>query len=304
MNQKVLEIARNLKLVFLDPERSSQDISLFLCGGSSPDQEKLRKEVGTQISNLASKYNYPVYYPEDLFVEQILGHGRQDLLSLENLLATSVHCVVILLQSPGTFAELGAFTNYAGLIDKLIVVIDPKYKLKPSFISMGPVRYLKSKTRSIVLYSKLETSNAGVIARQIAEVARRIAKYSTPVVSLSNPLSSYEFHLSLAYVFDPIPIRSLYATVASLAADEDKDTAATAAQIVVGTLISERKVSSMSGELSITPKGAQSLISSNRTKRQAHLNLSFLSRQRLEALNLTLRKDYRSRSIWGGAARA
>jgi len=54
-----------------------------------------------------------------MFIEFILGHQKQDLLTLENLLADSVNTVVILLQSPGTFTELGAFTNYEKLTEML-----------------------------------------------------------------------------------------------------------------------------------------------------------------------------------------
>ncbi len=293
LNHKLLGISQTLKASFLDSLPASNDISLFLCGGETPKEDEFRKRLGERMSHITSKYNYPVYYPEDLFIEQVLGHQKQDLLSLENLLADSVHCVVILLQSPGTFTELGAFANYRRLKDKLIVVIEPKYRRRArSFISMGPVRYLRTKTKSRVVFSSMNLGNLNTVAREIALAARDIAKYSSPIAALSNPISSYEFYLSLVYAFDPIPMNSLFIIVRALAV-EDQATATTAAQTVINTLVSERRVACLSGELSITPKGVDRLIYDNKTKKRAHVTLAFLSELRLEALNLTLRKDYR-----------
>jgi len=171
LNRKILDIAHTLETSFLDPLQASNDISLFLCGGSTAAETKFRRKVGDYISKMKSNYRYPVYYTEEMFMEQILGHQKQDLLSLENLLADSVHCVVILLQSPGTFTELGAFANHEKLSDKLVVVIEPRYRRKPSFINRGPLRYLKSKTKSRILYSSMDEGNLNTLAREIAEVA-------------------------------------------------------------------------------------------------------------------------------------
>ena len=295
MNPKIIDTARKLKVQFLDELQSSNEISLFLCGGSGAQETEFRREVGRQISQMPSKYMYSIYYPEDMFIELILGHQKQDLLSLENLLADSVHCVVILLQSPGTFTELGAFTNYHKLSDKLVVVIDPRYSRSRSFISMGPVRYLQTKTKSKVLYSRMDHSNLSVLAKQVAEAARDIAKHSSPISDLSNPISSYRFHLSLIYVFDPIPKDSVFGILRVLATDE-QDLAITA-ETVINSLINERKVASVSGKLSTTSKGIDSLIYDNKTKRRSQATLSLLSELRLEALNLTLRKSYNSR-VW------
>ena len=109
MNQRIVEIATNLKNFYLESFLKKDNVSIFLCGGSSPTDEKFRRELGTTISTTKSKYRYSVFFPEDMFVELILGHQGVDLLTLENLLAESVSAVTILVQSPGTIAELGAF---------------------------------------------------------------------------------------------------------------------------------------------------------------------------------------------------
>jgi hypothetical protein len=85
--------------------------------------------------------------------------------------------------------------------------------------------------------------------------------------------------------------------VRSLARDEQA-TSITSVRTVVHNLISERKVAHVSDQVCITPKGMNSLIYDNRTKKRARLTLSFLSDLRLKALNLTLRKG--NGKIWAG----
>lgn len=290
LNPKIIDIAYKLKVQFLDELPSSDEISLFLCGGSRVEEKKFRRQLGKQISDIRSKYMYSVYYPEDMFIELILGHQRQDLLSLENLLANGVHCVVILLQSPGTFTELGAFSNYKKLSNKLVVVIDPRHKGKRSFISLGPVRYLESKTQSKVLYSHMHHSNLEALTKDLSEAIRSIARHSQPVNDLSNPILSYRFYLALIYVFDQIRKDLLFDVLRGLGISQQD--IEVSAETVINSLINERKVAFVSGKLSVTPSGIDSLIYDNKTKRRARATLSLLSELRLEALNLTLRKSY------------
>lgn len=296
MNPRILDIVGRLRTRFLNELPSSNEISLFLCGGSGASEAEFRKELGQQISQMRSKYTYSVYYPEDMFIELILGHQRQDLLSLENLLADSVHCVVILLQSPGTFTELGAFTNYDKLKDKLVVVIDPRHRRSRSFIALGPIRYLQDRTKSKVIYSLMDRSNLETLTKQVAEATRDIAKNSHPVSDLSNPILSYKFLLALVYVFDPIQKNFVFDVLKALGVNEEDVTVT--AETVINSLVNERKLSLVSGRLSTTPKGADSLIYDSKTKKRRHDNLSFLTDLRLKALNLTLRKKY-SRALAG-----
>ena len=128
MNPRVIKIASKLRDQFLDPLTTS-DISIFLCGGAGDHEAELRRKLGAALAALKSKYRYSIFYPEDMFMELVLGHQKLDLLTLENILAKSVSSVVILLHSAGTLTELGAFSNHRLLKDKLVVVMDPKLSL-------------------------------------------------------------------------------------------------------------------------------------------------------------------------------
>jgi len=301
LNFKIIEIVDKLKNRFLNESQNLNEISIFLCGGSGTEEEKFRREIGGKISGIISKYKYSVYYPEDMFIELIRGHQKHDLLTLENLLADSANAVVILLQSPGTFTELGAFTNYEKLSNKLIVVIDPRFTRARSFINLGPVRFLKSKTKSKVLSVPMDSSNLYKLVKQIADAARDVAKYSSPVRDLSNPIFAYRFCLALIYIFEPIPKDAIFIISRTLATNRKK-IVVTSAETVINSLINERRVSLSSGNLSTTSKGIDYLIYSDNTRKRARILSAFLTELRLEALNLTHRKNYRR--IWGEAERS
>ena len=298
MHRKIIEIANKLNTQFLNKSQNLNEISIFLCGGSGKEEEKFRRKVGEKISSKLSHYKYSVYYPEDMFIELILGYQKQDLLTLENLLADSASAVVILLQSPGTFTELGAFTNYKELSNKLIVIIDPRFARKRSFINLGPVRFLRTKTKSKVLFIPMNNSNLNKLVERITENTRDVAKHSLPIRDLTNPIFAYRFYLALIYIFEPIPKNAILAILRSLATNEERNIV-TVAEIVINSLINERKVSLSSKNLSTTSKGADDLIYGGNTKKRAHFVLEFLTELRLEALNLIYRKNYGR--IWGEA---
>jgi len=299
INPSIKELLDKLKKKFFDVTKDLNEISIFLCGGSGKE-EKFRRKIGNGISNIVSNYKYSVYYPEDMFIELILGHKKQDLLTLENLLANSVNAVTILLQSPGTFTELGAFTNYKKLKDKLIVVIDPKYMKKRSFINLGPIRFLKSKTKSKILPIPLNDKNYDRLVKNIATYARAVAKTSLPIKDFSNPIFTYRFYLSLIYVFEPLPKDAIF-TISKILTDNGNEIIDTAVEVVINSLINERKIFLNYGNLLITPKGINDLIYNNETKKRSLMVSTFLTKLRLEALNLTLRKDYGK--VWGETKR-
>lgn len=79
-----------------------------------------------------------------------------DLLSFEEFLAEVSDAIILFVESPGAFCELGAFAYADALFsDKLFIVMDEKYRDSQSFISTGPV--LKAKENgSKVVYAQIE----------------------------------------------------------------------------------------------------------------------------------------------------
>ncbi|MDS0527611.1 retron St85 family effector protein [Clostridium sp. SHJSY1] len=66
-----------------------------------------------------------------------------DTLTFEEILAELSEDIIIIIESPGTICELGAFTVNNKFFKKLIVINDVKYKDDKSFINEGPIRKIK-----------------------------------------------------------------------------------------------------------------------------------------------------------------
>jgi len=290
------------------------DISIFLCGGSKRIDEKLRKTIGNKLSKKVSKYKYTIFYPESIFMELLLGHNKKNLLELEGFLAQNVNVVVILLQSPGTFTELGAFSNNILLSNKLVVITKTKYKNKRSFINYGPIRYLMNESLSKIIYSKLEFSEIDALVEQITTASISIFKSSSPKFNLTNPLIAYDYYLVLIYVFDPIKKNVLLKIVSNLIDNDDSithekidnddsiileeidnDDSMTLGETVLNSLKNERKISFnyKDNSISITKKGINSLLQEQNTKKRYKNISTVLTKYRLMALNYTLRRKYK-----------
>ena len=121
--------------------RSKSKVTVFLCGGKLTDIENAR----SKMANIFKKYSrYELLYPEDLFDDLLAGQGQHSLMKLENILADSVDSIVLFPESPGSFAELGAFSNNEQLARKMVVVGNQKFKSDKSFINYGPNRLIKA----------------------------------------------------------------------------------------------------------------------------------------------------------------
>lgn len=298
MNKMAITIARELKERILGVEEDSS-VSIFLCGGAGKDQDEVRRDLGAAIRALQSRYRYSVYYPESMFIEVALGHKRLDMLTLENLLAQSVSVVVILLQSPGTFTELGAFSNHHILKQKLVVVVDPKYKNAKSFINEGPLRHLQKETTSRILYLDICKSNLDVLVKDVSEAARAIAGKYPPTRDLSNPIICYELYLAMLYVFDPMP-RIAFAEIAGVLHPDNVRIAQAAAETVANGLINNGHALLVSRNVSISSRGVERLFSWPGSVRRCEFVKKLLFSQRVLALNAMLRKRYKK--FWGETA--
>lgn len=65
-----------------------------------------------------------------------------NLLDLEEYIAAIVASVLLIVESPGSMCELGAFVKTVEIREKLIVVVPSEFKNVPSFITKGALQYL------------------------------------------------------------------------------------------------------------------------------------------------------------------
>lgn len=150
-----------------------QYIVVFLCGGASNSRHiSLRDKVRVLLENeKRSLYNKPlkIFYPEDLLIEVLNKTKDADLLSYEQFLADNSHIISVICESAGSLVELGAFTNNNQTVDKVIAAVDKKRVKDKSFIMLGPVRYLKKRSKNnVVEYGQ----NIEDFARQLSKAIR------------------------------------------------------------------------------------------------------------------------------------
>ena len=131
--------------VFLNIEYGNVDV--FLCGkpndkGGISFRNIIRKKLETNK-------NISIWYPEELFAE-FLDRKKYDLLTLESRLADNSDVIVIVCESPGSIAELGAFVNNKGTSGKVIVLIKSRYYKDKSFIRRGLVEFIRKRNKNNV----------------------------------------------------------------------------------------------------------------------------------------------------------
>lgn len=157
MNMNIKELndntKNNLNKIYKEiyQQINEQNIDIFLCGGASSQKsrsvrDRLRKKLEVNTINLR------IHYPEDLFIEMLNTNKKCDLLSLEGFLADNCDYICIICESPGSFVELGAFSNNKKTINKVIPVIEEKYKKKKSFIMLGPIKLISKLNNDNVIY--------------------------------------------------------------------------------------------------------------------------------------------------------
>lgn len=289
IHASIMDIAEQLRRHFIDSKYVASEMSLFVCGGASRADSRLRAALGSRLMATKSKYAYVVYYPESMFVEAILGHKRRDLLELENLLAESVSAVVIPLHSPGTFSELGAFSNHPRLREKLVVVVEPKYRLDNSFLNTGPIRHLKRNTGSAVLYHELSLATVDSLAKAVAEAARKIALKSPVKPSLINPLSSLEFYFFLAATLEPLP-RQFAIEIAQSLDPSEKDRNAVACDTVYDLLVNERRILTKDGVFMVPARSLEKTFAEISTVKRRRETMELIWGLRTKALNCIHRR--------------
>ncbi len=109
---------------------------VFLCGADgSKGRDALRDYLHKYTPNLS------VFYAERVW-QIIAGLGERDALQMEEDLAKLADLVIVIVESPGTFTELGAFSLSPSLRKKMLPIVDEKYRNETSFIANGPLRWI------------------------------------------------------------------------------------------------------------------------------------------------------------------
>jgi hypothetical protein len=202
---------------------SNETIHCFLCGA--------KKDNGAVVSSrevlkakLEEKELMKVIYAEDLFTNLVYGKSKNDYLSLENILAEDSDLVIIILESPGSFVEFGAFVNKAGLREKIITLMDIKYKDDESFLNLGPIKYIKSiRNKSVVYFDNItEEGTINKLKDSVKDYYKR--DLGLPHTnSLTSILTLYYFLQIYLGIFSPITFKEILTHIKYISNNEEPD---------------------------------------------------------------------------------
>ena len=231
-------------------------ISVFLIGATIKDVNSIRYKLRGEISKNRFK-RWDVYYPEEIFAD-LLYDSKLDLLSLENLLATSVHVVIICAESWGSIAELGAFVNHEELNKKLVVIVNEKYRNTKSFIRLGPIRFLEIKNKgriNPIIWHNFSNGDVQELSKKVNTLVNKIAKDSHVRDDLSNPIVAQDFLLVLIHTLGTSTAEEIKKLVSLLIDPTDTKEVSTIVYSALRALLKQRAVLLQNGHYILTKPG-------------------------------------------------
>ncbi len=182
--------------VRLQEVRVKRPTQIFLCGGDILTSDVLAspKSARHAFCNYLRKTTAPLL--ADIVLAEVIvedreqdEHGFKDLLELERLVAEIVGVVLLFVESPGSYAELGAFTENPTILRRLVVVIDNSFRENTrSFIYRGPLKRLINQYEQSLRYETWlsDEGDPPVIDEQLAETMAAGLAQSLPAYQKRN----------------------------------------------------------------------------------------------------------------------
>ena len=123
---------------------------IFVCGpGLSSGRVDIRHLARQQLEEMQ---NVKVVYGEEIENQNYYSKKGTDLQTLEANFAHDVDFTLLILESPGSIAELGTFTQLPNLQDRLVVLVPNNFFRAESYIARGPLSLISKKNPHNVIY--------------------------------------------------------------------------------------------------------------------------------------------------------
>lgn len=169
-DKKINEVFKILQDKIRKKTHSSQEYPkiIFVCGKDIYDDKGKQKSQEILVSEMNKRYflinkleesNFKVkgstYLKNYCIVsENLYDHNElKDLLTFEGILGEISEKIIVILESEGTYCELGAFSYSDELMKKIIVINNEDYREKRSFIRLGPLKKIELIDESSIIYS-------------------------------------------------------------------------------------------------------------------------------------------------------
>lgn len=193
--------------VFCNIQHGNND--LFLCGAASTKEKISYRDIIR--SKLEDNSNLSILYPEDMFTE-MLNRKKYDLLTLEKFLANNSDIILIVCESPGSFTELGAFVNNSDTLEKVVILLQTKYKNTKSFIRLGPVEHVRMKNKNSIIYFNHNIDEAIDKIKKYLKNRFRYLGYKrkeSKIKDLNLISGQYYFIILLLYFYQELSVKML-----------------------------------------------------------------------------------------------
>jgi len=258
--------------------------TVFLCGADITQKDKIRYKIAEALK---WRFWADIIYPEDIFDELLYSSKTKDLLSLEGLLADSVDAIVLIPESPGSFAELGAFANDELLRSKLICIVDKKYKKDKSFINQGPLRLVKKANPFGLIF--IDPDDIDEEIDKLISSLRKMKKASAKRGDKISLLQLENFLLPSIYLLEPVSKETLVNLVTS--ATEDKLNSFQTTTTALTILIKKKQIQLTVNGYKLTTLGLETFFAFQKTKSRIKRQdeIIEIDNLRLEILNLKYR---------------
>lgn len=260
--------------------------TIFLCGADISQKDKMRFKIAEALADW--RFFNDIIYPEDIFDELLYSSKTKDLLSLEALLADSVDAIVLIPESPGSFAELGAFANDEKLRKKLICVIDKKYKKDKSFINQGPLKLVKKQNSFGLVF--IDPNDIDNEIDNLHSSLRKMKKTSIKASDKISLLQLENFLLPSIYLMEPVSKDTLVNLVGTATNDYTNAFQTTTTALTI--LTKKRQIELTTLGYKLTSLGLENFFAFRKTRSRVkwHEETTEIDNLRLEILNLKNRK--------------
>jgi hypothetical protein len=184
----------------------------FVCGGKDRNGvTALRLQF---LAHLAG--TKPPILPllaENAFPHQLI---ERNLLVFETFLASAAECVLIFVESPGSFAETGLFAALPKIIEKTFVVNTRDQSREDSFLNLGPIKLIRKNSHFDTVFCLEGKEVTPQDAQEIIDsILKIVTKYKNALVfHPTKKFTELEFRLQLACIH--VAVTLLWAGSASL----------------------------------------------------------------------------------------
>lgn len=204
----VADLFNDLNVEKLRIARPSKE--LFLCGGIISSDSKSRPQ---SVRDYIYRLNHRI---SSLNAKLILAEAANriyrdthyhDLISFEEDIAKLVALIVVVAESPGSLAELGAFASISNIRDKLVLLVRQKHAEDESFIRYGPIERLRNGGSGLVGFFPWNVNSVGLpvvktLSPHKAEIIRFINDHlaKTPATELISNIGDTKYFFIIYWI--------------------------------------------------------------------------------------------------------